>query len=67
MRLIKAVLLIIATVIALPSLATENKKYESMVNVGNDYYMDLDNGKIYGIYYVPKPLDKNACISRNQI
>ncbi|PHM63949.1 hypothetical protein Xsto_03479 [Xenorhabdus stockiae] len=54
MRLIKAALLIIATVIALPSLAAENKKYESMTYAGNDYYMDIRAGKIYGIYDVPK-------------
>ncbi|WP_446469411.1 hypothetical protein [Xenorhabdus stockiae] len=58
MNLIKAALLMIATVIALPSLAAENKKYESMVNVGNDYYMDIRNGEIYGIYDAPKPFDK---------
>ncbi|MBC8949378.1 hypothetical protein [Xenorhabdus sp. TS4] len=54
MRLIKAALLIIATVIALPSLAAENKKYESMTYVGNDYYMDIRDGEIYGIYDAPK-------------
>ncbi|WP_340611904.1 hypothetical protein [Xenorhabdus bharatensis] len=57
MRPIKAALLIIATVMALPSLAAENKKYESMFNAGNGFYMNIDNGKIYGIYYVPKPLN----------
>lgn len=34
-----------------------NEKHESMVNVGNDCYMDLRNGKIYGIYDDPKPID----------
>ncbi|WP_047680951.1 MULTISPECIES: hypothetical protein [Xenorhabdus] len=57
MRLIKAVLLIIATVMALPSLATGNKKYESMTDAGNNFYMDIRNGEIYGIYYAPKPID----------
>ncbi|WP_338805132.1 hypothetical protein WDV76_08900 [Xenorhabdus griffiniae] len=55
MRLIKAVLLMIATVIALPSLAAENKKHESLTDVGNGYYMDIQGGEIYGIYDIPKP------------
>ncbi|WP_446471056.1 hypothetical protein [Xenorhabdus stockiae] len=57
MKLIKAALLIIATVIALPSLAAENKKYKSMTDAGNNFYMDIRNGEIYGIYYDPKPID----------
>ncbi|WP_340620311.1 hypothetical protein [Xenorhabdus siamensis] len=56
MRPIKAALLMIATVIALPSLAVENKKYEHMLNVSDDYYMDIRDGEIYGIYDVPKPI-----------
>jgi hypothetical protein len=60
MRLITAALLVIITVISLPSLAAENKKYESMLNVSNDYYMDIRDGKLYGIYDVPKPIDKDG-------
>ncbi|MBC8951144.1 hypothetical protein [Xenorhabdus sp. TS4] len=60
MRLIKAALLMIATVIALPSVAAENKKYESMVDAGKDYYMDIRNGEIYGIYYAPKSKPSDA-------
>jgi hypothetical protein len=60
MRLIKAALLMIATVIAFSSVAADNKKYESMTDVGNDYYMDIRNGKIYGIYDIPKPDPSDA-------
>ncbi|WP_426576674.1 hypothetical protein ACP179_20310 [Xenorhabdus stockiae] len=59
MRLMKAILLIFVTVVALPSVAVENKKYESMLNVSDDYYMDIRDGELYGIYEVPKPIDKD--------
>ncbi|REF28622.1 hypothetical protein BDD26_3561 [Xenorhabdus cabanillasii] len=59
MNLIKAALLMIVTAITLPSVVAENKKYESMLNVSDNYYMDINNGKIFGIYYAPKLIDKD--------
>jgi hypothetical protein len=57
MRLIKAALLMIATVIAFSSVAADNKKYESMDYAGHNFYLNIQNGKIYGIYYVPELID----------
>ncbi|CDH33903.1 hypothetical protein [Xenorhabdus bovienii] len=61
MNSIKALLLLaISTMVLVPVVSVAdpaNEKHESMVNVGGDYYMDLRNGEIYGIYDDPKPIN----------